>query len=143
MLNRTCWGVVRRSTLLELGAPPVPAGCSGAREAGRAASPHREPQRGGGRAGRHRTSPERKPISSGRGFEPGSPPQRFVSQGPSGPHGPDPRLETKGHSPHFATPVGMGTPWGKGGASYSHASAMTPFRSVKRNFRAGQGFSAP
>lgn len=45
--------------------------------------------------------------------------------------------------PHFATPVGMGTPWGKGGASYSHASAMTPFRSVKRNFRAGQGFSAP
>lgn len=42
-----------------------------------------------------------------------------------------PRVGAEGHSTHFATPVGMGTLWGAGGAGYSHPSAMTPFRRAK------------
>lgn len=56
---------------------------------------------------------------------------------------PAPRVEAEGHSPCFATPVGMVTPWGARGADYSHPSAMTPFRSAQYNFRAGQGFLEP
>lgn len=96
---------------------------------------------GGPPAGHRLAGPERKPSSSGSSSEPRSPPRRCLS-GTVGPS-PAPRVEAERHSPYFATLVGMCTPWRVGGSGYSHPSTVTPFRSAKCNFRAGQGFSEP
>lgn len=124
-------------------APRVPAGCSRAKRAGTAASPDGEPPRGGKRAGRRLASPERKAPSSGSGFDSRSPPRLSVFQGRSGPGLHHRSRPTQGHSPHLATPVGMGTPSGAGSARFPHPSAMTPHRSAKRNFRAEQKLLEP
>lgn len=95
---------------------------------------------GGPPAGHRLAGPERKP-SSGSSSEPRSPPRRYLSGTVR--HRPAPRVEAERHSPYFATPVGICTPWGAGDSGYSHPSAVTPFRSAKCNFRSGQGFSEP
>lgn len=113
--------------------------------ANRASSPQQAAsegrKEGGPPAGHCLAGPERKPSSSGSSSEPRSPPRRCLS-GAVRPR-PAPRVKAKRHLPYFATPVGMCTPWGAGDSGYSYPSAVTPFRSAKCNFRAGQGFSEP
>lgn len=151
-LNRNLRGRDGEPQQLEWGAPPSGAGRSppssslAPRAAAGSEGPLERPRPTGNlrgaEVGRAAVRPARKqnllPAEAAENTP--SPPRLSVSRGTSSlglPHG----TGLTGPSPHLETPVEMGTPWGAGG--YSHPSAMTPFRSAKCNFRAGQGFSEP
>lgn len=141
-----CGGVVR-SLERELRAPPwgPRPGPSGegwlqlGEGAGGAASPHREAEGGRAAAGparKEKLLPAEATHGPARLRGALSPRDRRAQACISGGGGPGTPTSLRDSSRN-------GHSRGPGGARDSHSSALTPFRSAKRNFRAGQGFSEP